>query len=163
MKKNVEIIWNNQLKEIIGNNKNKLVEKIIIQNTLDKNENELSIDGLFVAIGHKPATEIFKNKLEIDEDGYILTKADSTKTNVDGIFAAGDVTDKIYRQAVTAAGMGCMGALEAEKFLSNKSELDQLFIILIIFVNFAINSDLLSFDLPLTLIATLILISFFFL
>ncbi len=119
-KKNVEIIWNNQLKEIIGNNENKLVEKIIIQNTLDKNENELSIDGLFVAIGHKPATEIFKNKLEIDEDGYILTKADSTKTNVDGIFAAGDVTDKIYRQAVTAAGMGCMSALEAEKFLSNK-------------------------------------------
>jgi thioredoxin reductase (NADPH) len=119
-KKNVEIIWNNELKEIIGNNENKLIEKIIIKNTKNFNENEIILDGLFVAIGHKPATEIFLNKLEIDDDGYILTKADSTKTNIDGVFAAGDVTDKIYRQAVTAAGMGCMGALEAEKFLSEK-------------------------------------------
>ena len=119
-KKNVEIIWNNELKEIIGSNENKLIEKIIIKNTKNFNENEIILDGLFVAIGHKPATEIFLNKLEIDDDGYILTKADSTKTNIDGIFAAGDVTDKIYRQAVTAAGMGCMGALEAEKFLSEK-------------------------------------------
>jgi len=119
-KKNIEIIWNNQLKEIVSNKENKLIEKIIIKNTNDNNENEIILDGLFVAIGHKPATEIFLNKLEIDQDGYILTKADSTKTNIDGVFAAGDVTDKIYRQAVTAAGMGCMGALEAEKFLSNK-------------------------------------------
>ena len=119
-KKNVEIIWNSQLKEILGNKENKLIEKIIIKNISDKNENQIILDGLFVAIGHKPATEIFLKKLEIDEDGYILTKADSTKTSIDGVFAAGDVTDKIYRQAVTAAGMGCMGALEAEKFLSNK-------------------------------------------
>ena len=119
-KKNVEIIWNSQLKEILGNKENKLIEKIIIKNTSDNNENQLVLEGLFVAIGHKPATEIFLKKLEIDEDGYILTKADSTKTSIDGVFAAGDVTDKIYRQAVTAAGMGCMGALEAEKFLSNK-------------------------------------------
>lgn len=119
-KKNVEIIWNSQLKEILGNKENKLIEKIIIKNISDKNENQIILDGLFVAIGHKPATEIFLEKLEIDEDGYILTKADSTKTSIDGVFAAGDVTDKIYRQAVTAAGMGCMGALEAEKFLSNK-------------------------------------------
>ena len=119
-KKNVEIIWNSQLKEILGNKENKLIEKIVIKNTSDNNENQIMLDGLFVAIGHKPATEIFLKKLEIDEDGYILTKADSTKTSVDGVFAAGDVTDKIYRQAVTAAGMGCMGALEAEKFLSNK-------------------------------------------
>ena len=119
-KKNVEIIWNNQLKEIIGNNENKLIDKIIIKNTNNYDEKEIILDGLFVAIGHKPATEIFLNKLEIDDDGYILTKADSTKTNIDGVFAAGDVTDKIYRQAVTAAGMGCMGALEAEKFLSEK-------------------------------------------
>ena len=119
-KKNVEIIWNNQLKEIIGNNENKLIEKIVIKNTNNYDEKEVILDGLFVAIGHKPATEVFLNKLEIDDDGYILTKADSTKTNIDGVFAAGDVTDKIYRQAVTAAGMGCMGALEAEKFLSEK-------------------------------------------
>ena len=119
-KKNVEIIWNSQLKEILGNKENKLIEKIVIKNTSDNNENQIMLDGLFVAIGHKPATEIFLKKLEIDEDGYILTEADSTKTSIDGVFAAGDVTDKIYRQAVTAAGMGCMGALEAEKFLSNK-------------------------------------------
>ncbi len=119
-KKNVEIIWNNELKQIIGNNKNKLIEKIVIKNTKNFDENEIILDGLFVAIGHKPATEIFLNKLEIDDEGYILTKADSTKTNISGVFAAGDVTDKIYRQAVTAAGMGCMGALEAEKFLSEK-------------------------------------------
>ena len=119
-KKNVEIIWNSQLQEILGNKENKLIEKIVIKNTSDNNENQIMLDGLFVAIGHKPATEIFLKKLEIDEDGYILTKADSTKTSIDGVFAAGDVTDKIYRQAVTAAGMGCMGALEAEKFLSNK-------------------------------------------
>ena len=118
-KKNVEIIWNSQLKEILGNKENKLIEKIVIKNTSDNNENQIMLDGLFVAIGHKPATEIFLKKLEIDEDGYILTKADSTKTSIDGVFAAGDVTDKIYRQAVTAAGMGCMAALEAEKFLSH--------------------------------------------
>ena len=119
-KKNVEIIWNSQLKEILGNKENKLIEKIVVKNTSDNNENQIILDGLFVAIGHKLATEIFLKKLEIDDDGYILTKADSTKTSIDGVFAAGDVTDKIYRQAVTAAGMGCMGALEAEKFLSNK-------------------------------------------
>ena len=120
-KKNVEIIWNSQLKEILGNKENKLIEKIVIKNTSDNNENQIMLDGLFVAIGHKPATEIFLKKLEIDEDGYILTKADSTKTSIDGVFAAGDVTDKIYRQAVTAAGMGCMSAIEAENFLSKKN------------------------------------------
>lgn len=119
-KKNVEIIWNSQLKEILGNKENKLIEKIVIKNTSDNNENQIMLDGLFVAIGHKPATEIFLKKLEIDEDGYILTKADSTKTSIDGVFAAGDVTDKIYRQAVTAAGMGCMSAIEAEGFLNLK-------------------------------------------
>jgi thioredoxin reductase (NADPH) len=81
-------------------------------------KSELQIDGLFVAIGHDPATRIFKDKLDMDNDGYIITKPDSTETNISGVYAAGDVKDKIYRQAVTAAGMGCMAALEAEKYIS---------------------------------------------
>ena len=79
---------------------------------------ELKIDGLFIAIGHDPATQLFKDQLETDKEGYLITKPDSTSTNISGVFAAGDVKDKIFRQAITAAGMGCMAALEAEKFLS---------------------------------------------
>ena len=90
-----------------------------IKNVKTNENKELKIDGLFIAIGHDPATELFKNQLEMDKEGYLVTKADSTQTNVPGVFAAGDVKDKIFRQAVTAAGMGCMAALEAEKFLSH--------------------------------------------
>ena len=80
---------------------------------------ELKIDGLFIAIGHDPATSLFKDQLNMDKEGYLITKPDSTETNIPGVFAAGDVKDKIFRQAVTAAGMGCMSALEAEKYITN--------------------------------------------
>ena len=117
-KKNVRILWNSVVNEFIGSEKPKTLEKLLISS--EKKSAELKVDGAFVAIGHSPSTEIFKNSLDMDSEGYINTENKSTKTSIDGIFAAGDVTDKIYRQAVTAAGMGCMGALEAEEFLSKK-------------------------------------------
>ena len=87
-------------------------------NTQNNKIRELKVDGLFIAIGHDPATSLFKEQLKMDKEGYLITKPDSTETNIPGVFAAGDVKDKIFRQAVTAAGMGCMSALEAEKFIS---------------------------------------------
>ena len=104
---------------IITVNEPKNVTGLKIKNVKTNETKELKLDGLFIAIGHDPATELFKNQLEMDKEGYLVTKADSTETNVPGVFAAGDVKDKIFRQAVTAAGMGCMAALEAEKFLSH--------------------------------------------
>ena len=117
--KKIEIIWDNVVEEVIGEKDPKNVTGLKIKNVKTNESNELKIDGLFIAIGHDPATELFKNQLEMDKEGYLMTKADSTETNVPGVFAAGDVKDKIFRQAVTAAGMGCMAALEAEKFLSH--------------------------------------------
>ena len=87
----------------------------------DKKIKEIKIDGLFIAIGHDPATSLFKDQLKMDNEGYLITKPDSTETSIPGVFAAGDVKDKIFRQAVTAAGMGCMSALEAEKYLSHSN------------------------------------------
>ena len=92
---------------------------IKIKNLKTNKVTELKVDGLFIAIGHDPATALFKNQLDMDKQGYLTTKPDSTETNIPGVFAAGDVKDKKFRQAVTAAGMGCMAALEAEKFLSH--------------------------------------------
>ena len=118
-KRNVDFIWNSNVTEITGDLEKKELQSIIIKNK--NNEiSQLSIDGFFVAIGHSPATTLFKNKLQMDNDGYIFTEPNSTKTDIEGIFAAGDVTDRLYRQAVTAAGMGCMSAIEAENFLSSR-------------------------------------------
>ena len=119
--KKIEIIWDSIIEDIVGNNNPKSVKGIKIKNVKTNKITELKIDGLFIAIGHDPATSLFKGQLNMDKEGYIITKPDSTVTNIPGVFAAGDVKDKIFRQAVTAAGMGCMSALEAEKFLSHSN------------------------------------------
>ena len=116
--KKIEIIWDSVVEEIIGDDDPKNVKGLKIKNVKNNNISDLKIDGLFIAIGHDPATQLFKDQLKMDKEGYLITKPDSTETNVPGIFAAGDVKDKIFRQAVTAAGMGCMAALEAEKYLA---------------------------------------------
>ena len=114
----IEIIWNNKVVEFIGDNNPQTLKSIVLENTLNTSKSSIDISGAFIAIGHDPATSLFKNKLDMDSENYIITKPDSTETSVKGVFAAGDVKDKVYRQAVTAAGMGCMAALEAEKFIS---------------------------------------------
>jgi len=114
----IEFLWNKQVEEYLGD---KNLNGVLLSDTITNNKTELQIDGIFVAIGHDPATKIFKDKIDMDSEGYIITKPDSTETNVMGVYAAGDVKDKIYRQAVTAAGMGCMAALEAEKYISEDS------------------------------------------
>ena len=117
--KKIEIIWNTIVEDVLGDQEPKNVKGIRIKNVKTKKISELKIDGIFIAIGHDPATSLFKGQLDMDKEGYVITKPDSTITNIPGVFAAGDVKDKIFRQAVTAAGMGCMAALEAEKFLSH--------------------------------------------
>ena len=117
--KKIEIIWDSVVEEIVGDENPKNVKGLKIKNVKNNNISDLKIDGLFIAIGHDPATQLFKDQLKMDKEGYLITKPDSTETNVPGIFAAGDVKDKIFRQAVTAAGMGCMAALEAEKYLAS--------------------------------------------
>ena len=119
--KKIEIIWDSVVEEVIGDEEPKNVKGLKIKNVKTNDIKELKIDGLFIAIGHDPATQLFKDQLNMDKEGYLLTKPDSTETNIPGVFAAGDVKDKIFRQAVTAAGMGCMSALEAEKYLSSNN------------------------------------------
>lgn len=116
---NIEVLWNCEVKEIVGVEQGftKALNGAILLNNKTGEEQKIDIEGFFVAIGHKPNTEIFKGKLHMDETGYLITKPDSTATNVDGIFAAGDVQDKHFRQAITAAGTGAMAAIEAERFL----------------------------------------------
>ncbi|CFX07813.1 thioredoxin reductase, FAD/NAD(P)-binding [Candidatus Filomicrobium marinum] len=114
----VEVVWDSALEEIIGTEEPKSVTGVRLKNVKTGAIVERPADGVFVAIGHAPATEMFKGQLEMKGSGYLITKPDSTATSIPGVFAAGDVTDDIFRQAVTAAGMGCMAALEAERYLA---------------------------------------------
>ncbi|MFM1982619.1 MAG: hypothetical protein RJB22_1338 [Pseudomonadota bacterium] len=115
---NVTILWNKAVDRFVGGGDPEVLVGVDLRDTVTGETSHIATDGAFVAIGHKPATEVFVGHLPMDEDGYLLVETGSTKTAIPGVFAAGDVTDKIYRQAVTAAGMGCMAALDAEKFLA---------------------------------------------
>ena len=116
--KKIEVIWNHIVEEFIGSDEPLSLKEIKLKNVNDKSEKLIKATGAFIAIGHDPSTSLFKNKIKMDNENYIITKPDSTETNVKGVYAAGDVKDKIFRQAVTAAGLGCMAALEAEKFIA---------------------------------------------
>ena len=116
---NIEMLWNHEVKEIVGEEEGfvKALNGVILFNNKTNEDKKIDVEGYFVAIGHTPNTQMFKDKLEMDETGYLITKPDSTATSVPGIFAAGDVQDKHFRQAITAAGTGCMAAIESERFL----------------------------------------------
>lgn len=120
---NVSVIWDSAVDEVIGDDMPPGVTGLRIRNVKDGRMSELKIDGLFIAIGHDPNTALFKGQLAMDEEGYIITRPGTTETSVPGVFAAGDVQDKIYRQAVTAAGTGCMSALEADRFLTHHGQM----------------------------------------
>ena len=112
---NIEILWHSEIADIVGSD---TVEGVIVKNNLTGKIRMLDVAGLFVAIGHKPNTDIFKEQLDMDESGYVKTIPGTSKTNIAGAFAVGDCADKVYRQAVTAAGSGCIGALDAERYLA---------------------------------------------
>ncbi len=118
----IEMAWDSIVEEVLGQDDPLGVTGVRIKNVKSGETREIPCQGFFVAIGHDPATQVFKGKVDMDDEGYILTKSGSTATNVPGVFAAGDVVDKIYRQAVTAAGMGCMAALDAEKFIAEHED-----------------------------------------
>ncbi|GAB7257447.1 thioredoxin-disulfide reductase [Polaribacter sp. OB-PA-B3] len=111
---NIEVLFNTEIDEVLGDN---VVEGVRAINNQTKETHDISVTGVFIAIGHKPNSDLFKGVLDMDETGYLITKGKSTKTNLPGVFAAGDIQDKEYRQAVTAAGSGCMAALDAERYL----------------------------------------------
>lgn len=114
----IEVVWDHTIEEIVGSDEPKAVTGVRLKNTKTGAVSERAADGVFIAIGHAPATELFKGQLDMTKGGYLITSPDSTATSIEGVYAAGDVKDEIYRQAVTAAGMGCMAALEAERYLA---------------------------------------------
>jgi len=114
----IKVIWNSVVDELLGSDNPTSLTGVRLKNTITGSTSDIAVDGLFVAIGHDPATALFKDQVTVDESNYIVTAPDSTATNIPGVFAAGDVKDKVFRQAVTAAGMGCMAALEAERWIA---------------------------------------------
>jgi thioredoxin reductase (NADPH) len=122
---NIQIMWDHQLAEVLGEDDPLNVTGVTLKNTKTGEETTIPIDGVFIAIGHSPQTELFKGQLDLKQGGYILTKPGSTTTSVDGVFAAGDVADDVYRQAVTAAGLGCMAALDVERHLAGLDHLSE--------------------------------------
>ncbi|MHB0753817.1 thioredoxin-disulfide reductase [Polaribacter sp. M15] len=113
---NIEVLYNTEIDEVLGDN---VVEGVRVVNNQTQNKHEIAVTGVFIAIGHTPNSDLFKGVLDMDETGYLITEGKSTKTNIPGVFAAGDIQDKEYRQAVTAAGTGCMAALDAERYLGS--------------------------------------------
>lgn len=118
----IELVWDTVLDEVVGTQNPPGVTGAKLKNIKTGADSEIEVDGIFIAIGHDPNTKVFQGKLDMDDEGYLVTAPDSTATNIPGVYAAGDVKDKIYRQAVTAAGMGCMAALEAEKFIAESED-----------------------------------------
>jgi len=119
----IEVIWNSVLEEVLGTHEPRMANGAVLRNIKTRKTSKLEVDGVFIAIGHVPATELFKGQLNMNPSGYLITAPDSTRTSIAGVFAAGDVKDEVFRQAVTAAGMGCMAALEAERYLAKAENL----------------------------------------
>jgi len=120
----IDVMWDTVLDEVVGTENPPGVTGAKLKNIKTGEADDLTVDGVFIAIGHDPNTKVFQGILDMDEEGYLVTAPDSTATNIPGVFAAGDVKDKVYRQAITAAGMGCMAALEAEKFIAAREDED---------------------------------------